>query len=58
MGHLYPGIQPPAYLLCVDKTAPQQTNGHDCGIFMLANLMARIEGHEHCGYIDARRVRA
>ena len=25
---------------------------------MLANLMARIEDHEHCGYIDAWRVRA
>ena len=25
---------------------------------MLANLMARIEGREICGYIDAPRVRA
>ena len=54
----YPGIQPPAYLVCVDKTAPQKTNGFDCGIFMLANLMAGIEGLQHCGYIDTPRVRA
>jgi Ulp1 family protease len=54
----YAGTRCPDYTIYVDKTAPQQTNGVDCGIFMLANLMARLEDHERCGEIDPPRVRA
>ena len=46
------------YPIYVDKTAPQKTNGDECGIFMMANLMARFEDHERCGDIEPPRVRA
>ena len=48
----------PEFTIIVDDTAPQQTNGNDCGIFMLCNIMAQIEGYENCGEIDPPRVRA
>ena len=31
--------------------------GLDCGIFMLANIMAIVTGHQSCNEIDPTRVR-
>jgi hypothetical protein len=52
------GAPCPLFTIDVDATAPQQINGVDCGIFMLANIMAQIQGNPHCGEIDPPRARA